>query len=93
MKGFHKNIKQQIQTFICVTGLLFPIVMGWCGLLYPNLTFQNDVCRVYSAEGERQTQLSMAECYEELLCAKPQQIRVKSRLLEFFFSFDEKENK
>lgn len=93
MNGFHRNVKQQMQEFAWRTCLLFPVIMGWCGLLYPNLTFQNGVCRSYTAEGKERTQLSQTECYEELLQAKPEQIRVKSRLLEFFFSLGEKEDK
>lgn len=66
--------------------LFFPAVMGWCGFLYPELSFTKGTYRAYTAEGEERDGISGREFYEELLTAEPGQMRVKSRVLEFFLS-------
>ena len=68
--------------------LVIPVFAGWIGFLYPDLTFENEVCKAYTNTGEERTELSGEELYRELLRAEPGQIRVKSRLLEFIFTLD-----
>ena len=82
-----RTIYKQIAVTAMKVMLIFPVFAGWNGFLYPELTFQNDVCKAYTADGEEREEITGREFYEELLKAEPGQIRIKSRVLEFFFSF------
>lgn len=81
-----KKIKVQTALFITKLMLCIPAVLGWCGMLYPDLTLNKDTCRVISESGEVLEETDGIECYRKLLWAKPGQIKVKSRLWELLFS-------
>lgn len=82
------------------TGILLFAVAGFWGMIYPDLCFISDVCGIeYVYEdtceqvagedsGERQSsqgeELWEPDIYTRICEAKPEQIKVKSRLLEFF---------
>ena len=87
MGGQGKKYKTQFAAFAMKTMLIFPVFAGWNGFLYPDLTFQNGVGKAYTADGEVRKEVTGREFYEELLKAEPEQIRIKSRLLEIFFYF------
>lgn len=61
-------------------------VLGWWGLLYPELTLTPDTVRVISREGE-ETQLPEGELYLELLKAERGSICYRSRLLTELSAF------
>ena len=69
------------------TMLIFTVFAGWNGFLYPDLTFENGVAKVYTEEGMERKGLSGRDLFERLLDAEPERIRIKSRLAEYFFSF------
>ncbi len=54
------------------------------GLFYPDLFMVNDICKVIAeTDSEEEIQLPQgSDLYYALLSAKPQDIKVKSRLLE-----------
>lgn len=66
----------------------------WWGLLYPELTLTEDTWRiVWVSEEEREDARndSSLETYYKLLSAEPNQIKIKSRLLEILAGFMEKD--
>ena len=65
-------------------------VIGFLGLLYPELCITEDTCRVvYVTEDGREEVVSVkegSELYYQLLSAEPEEIKIKSRLLEWLGS-------
>lgn len=87
MDNRRRMMRRQFAVSAMKLMLIFPVFAGWNGFLYPDLTFQNSLCKAYTADGEERKEVTGREFYKELLEAEPEQIRVKSRLLEFFFYF------
>lgn len=87
MKRQYNSYKKQTAIVLMRTMLIFTAFAGWSGLLYPDLTFESGVVRVYNADGKEKSGLTGRELFEELLRAEPERIRLKSRLAEIFFYF------
>lgn len=83
MDNRRRMMRKQLAVAVMKLMLIFPVYAGWSGILYPDLTFQNGVCRAYSADGEERKEVTGQEFYEEVLEAEPEQVHIKSRLLEF----------
>lgn len=83
MSGYKINIKKQMAVSIMKMMLVFPAFTMWTGFVYPEITFQKNVGKAYTAEGEVRKEVSGMDLYRELFGAEPEQIRIKSRLLEF----------
>ncbi|MBO5292091.1 MAG: hypothetical protein J6B10_02795 [Lachnospiraceae bacterium] len=63
-------------------GITVMAFFAWCGMMYPELSFTEEVLRVITEDGTEQEQ-SAVEAYYGFLQAEPGQIEVKSRLVEF----------
>ena len=87
MRKHYNKYAKHFAAFAVWTMMVFPVFAGWNGFLYPDLTFGKSVGKAYTADGEERKEVTGRKLYEELLSAEPEQIRVKSRLLEFFFYF------
>lgn len=85
MKNFKYDINRRTAVTIMKILLMLPALAGWCGFLYPDMVFPEGTCKAYTAAGEEKETLSGKAFYEELLQAKPGQIRIKSRLWELLF--------
>ncbi len=67
---------------------------GWWGVLYPEFTLTEDTFRIVWLNEEEQEEWdkeSATEIYYDLLQAEPNQIRIKSKLLELLAGLLEKE--
>lgn len=63
--------------------MLLLAVMGFWGMIYPDLCFVEDVCMVYiTEEAEECTDTLPADMFTRLCAADPAQIQVKSKLIE-----------
>lgn len=74
-------------------GLLIAAAFAFFGLLYPDLCMMEDTCKVVveTANGEEEILVPKgSELYYSLLSAKPQDIKIKSKLLETLQSFFER---
>lgn len=78
---------KQFAAFLMWTMLIFPVFAGWNGFLYPDLTFKNGIGIAYDEDGEMRKEVTGRKFYDELLSAEPEQIRIRSRLIEIFFYF------
>ena len=83
MSGYKINIKKQIAINAMKAMLVFPAFTVWTGFVYPEITFHKSVGKAYTATGEEREEIYGMDLYRELLKAEPEQIKVKSRLLEF----------
>lgn len=83
MSGYKINIKKQMALKAMKMMLVFPAFTVWTGFVYPEITFHGNVGKAYNAEGELLDEVRGMDFYRELLKAEPEQIKVKSRLLEF----------
>lgn len=83
MSGYKINIKKQMAANILKMMLVFPAFTVWTGFVYPEITFHKNVGKAYTVEGEERKEVFGMKLYRELLNAEPEQIRIKSRLLEF----------
>lgn len=83
MSGFKINIKSKMAASIMKMMLVLPAFTIWAGFIYPEITFQPNVGKAYYADGEVRKEVSGMDLYRELFDAQPEQIRIKSRLLEF----------
>ena len=83
MSGYKINIKKQMAASIMKMMLVFPAFTVWTGFVYPEVTFQKNVGKVYTVEGEVREEVSGMDLYRELFDAEPEQIKFKSRLFEF----------
>lgn len=73
-----------IRKFVCVLS-----AWAFFGLLYPELVFTKDTCRVVYTDG-REMVLEIpegSELYYSLLAAKPEEIRARSKIMELISSF------
>ena len=62
----------------------FIIMLCWWGFLFPELTFTEDSLRVvYTEEDATELNQDQWEKYVEFLSANPEQVKIKSRLLEW----------
>ncbi|MBQ7360269.1 MAG: hypothetical protein IJW63_09255 [Lachnospiraceae bacterium] len=61
----------------------FIIMLCWWGFLFPELTFTEDSLRVVYAKEEVELNQDQWEKYVEFLGAEPEQVKIKSRLLEW----------
>lgn len=77
------NKKEALITGIKLA-LAIPALAGWWGFFYPELTLTEETCKVVSEEGTpvSSKEADSEEVYRELLMAKPEQIRFRSRLFE-----------
>lgn len=70
---------------------------GWWGVLYPELSLTEDTYRMWKVENGVLTEVSDTEelcatqIYYNLLSAEPEQIKIKSRLLETLAAYLEKD--
>ncbi len=66
------------------------VAIGFLGFLYPELCILDDTCKmVYETEDGTVQYISAeegSELYYQLLKAEPQEIKIKSRLLEWLSS-------
>lgn len=83
MSGYKINIKKQMAVTAMKMMLVFPAFTVWTGFVYPEITFQKNVGKVYTSDGKERGDMSGMDLYKELFKAEPEQIKVKSRLLEF----------
>lgn len=69
--------------------------LGFFGLFYPELCMLEDTCKVvYSTSEDEQAEILMpegSELYYKLLSAEPEEIKIKSRLLEMLSTYFEKD--
>ena len=75
------------------TGMFVIATLAFFGLFYPDLCMLNDTCKVVvmTENGEEEIQIPQgSELYYSLLQAKPQDIKIKSRLLEAIESYFER---
>lgn len=73
-------------------GLWLLAALGWWGVLFPELSLTRDVCRVVRSDDmQPEEELSQTEIYYRLLSAEPEQIKIKSRLLEILAAYFEKD--
>lgn len=68
-----------------------PAIAGWMTLLYPDLTFTNDMCRPYAKQGGLERKDGQ-ELLESIMTTSPDRIIIKSRVLDFFVSIKKKSN-
>ena len=65
-------------------------MIGFLGFLYPELCITEDTCRVvYVTEDGKEEEIPVeegSELYYQLLSAEPEEIKMKSRLLEWLRS-------
>lgn len=87
-------------------GIWLLAALGWWGVLFPELSLTRDTCRIIwtdtvqtdtdrtedarAEDGLQEEELSQTEIYYRLLSAEPEQIKIKSRLLEFLAAYFEK---
>ena len=74
------------------TGILLFAAAGFWGMIYPDLCFTEDVCKIVADDTMDGTRDDISDdipagvlkedVYTGLSCAKPEQIRMKSRILE-----------
>lgn len=76
-------------------GMVILAALGFFGLLYPELCMLEDTCRVVyrTPSGKEQTLFveKGGELYYDLLSAEPEEIKIKSRLLEAVSAYFEKD--
>lgn len=72
-------------------GIWLLAALGWWGVLYPELSLTKDTCRIVWTEDMQEEELSQTQIYYRLLSAEPEQIKIKSRLLEILASYFEKD--
>lgn len=73
-------------------GIWLLAALGWWGVLFPELSLTPDTCRVVVTDGgQPEEELSQTEIYYRLLSAEPEQIKIKSRLLEILAAYFEKD--
>lgn len=65
------------------TGLLICAMLGFWGMLYPDLCFTEDICSVVYQTEDGSEEMPEEDLFLAISSAAPGQIRVKSRLLEF----------
>lgn len=73
--------------------MLLAAAFGFFGLMYPDLCMVEDTCKVIlqTADGEEEIIVPKgSELYYSLLSAKPQDIKIKSKLLETLQSYFER---
>ncbi len=85
MKKWKYDINRRTALTVMKILLTLPVLVGWCGFLYPDIAFTEGTCKAYTAAGEEKEAQPGIAFYEEILQAKPGQIRFKSRLLELLF--------
>lgn len=70
------------------------MALGWWGVLYPDLCLVRDtvtvVCRTEEERSVYGEQPGGSELYYQILSAKPEQIKIKSKLLETISDYFEK---
>lgn len=62
--------------------LLLTACLGWWGFFYPEYTLVDGTYKMVQESGEIIKDVSPEEFYQQLLKAKPEQIRIKSKLFE-----------
>ena len=66
------------------------IAIGFLGFLYPDICMNDDTCRMVYRDNEGKEQVVYveegSEMYYQLLSAEPEEIKIKSRLLEWLVS-------
>lgn len=62
----------------------------WWGTFFPELSLGRDTCRIVWTQEEEQEEYTPTEIYYKLLSAEPNQIKMKSRLLEILAGYLEK---
>lgn len=76
-------------------GLMILAAAGFLGFLYPELCMLEETCKVvYYDKDKKQQEAELprgSELYYQLLQAKPEEIRIKSRLWETLLSCFEKD--
>lgn len=78
------------------SGMIIFAVLGFWGMLYPDLCFTQDVCRVIYENnlesGEESEKMQMSglttgnngkDIFTQICEAEPEQIRIESKLLDF----------
>jgi len=83
MSGYKINIKKQMAINVMKIMLTFPAFTVWTGFVYPEITFRGGVGKAYTVEGELRNEVQGMDFYRELINAEPEQIKIKSRMLEF----------
>ena len=72
-------------------GMAVLIAWSFFGILYPQLCILEDTCKVVyqnaAGETEEITVPEGSELYYQLLSAKPEEIKIKSRLWEFISAY------
>lgn len=73
------------------TGMIIFAVMGFWGMIYPDLCFTRDVCRVIDAKnhealGAGYTVLNDKDIFTRICEAEPEQIQIESKFLDFLES-------
>ena len=66
------------------TGIILFASMGFWGMIYPDLCFTQDVC-INVAETDKESEEYESDIYTQICEASPEQIRIKSKLLDFLF--------
>lgn len=77
------------------TGIILFAAMGFWGMIYPDLCFTQDVCAVYTYEDEaeqKDREIAYADIFTRICEAEPEQIRVKSKFMEFITESKGKDN-
>lgn len=68
-------------------GITMVAIFIWCGMMYPELVFKENVICVLSEDGSKSIP-SAAETCRQFLKSGPEQIEIKSRVLEWLADFE-----
>lgn len=72
--------KMILQSTVLLCGIFI-----WWGNLFPEFTWNTEVCRVYDLESRTELEdLTGEDLYEAILHAKPEEIKLESKLLEMW---------
>ncbi len=66
------------------TGIILFASMGFWGMIYPDLCFTQDVC-INVTETDKESEEYEGDIFTQICEASPEQIRLKSKLLDFLF--------
>ena len=68
------------------------VALGWWGFIYPELCLTEDTFQILQEEGTEleEEDISASQLYYKLLSAKPEEIKIKSKLWETLMAYLER---
>lgn len=79
--------KECIRIYIGQLAILAVLSAGWWGILYPNLSMTEETFQAVAEDGQTDDTVSGTEGFFAMLKAQPEEIKVKSRLLDAAFEW------